>query len=144
MESDVQGSYRLSSSSEHPSNKRKYLFDHNVGTCFELNGEIAGWVQVELPNAQIVNVVEIISRNDSWSSAAPRNYELLASNNGSTWTSLLAIQNSETFGRSETRKHILENETAYKFYRLNVSNPDSTVLAFSGWNLIHQQTITEY
>ena len=84
MESDVQGSYRLSSSSEHPSNKRKYLFDHNVGTCFELNGEIAGWVQVELPNAQIVNVVEIISRNDSWSSAAPRNYELLASNNGST------------------------------------------------------------
>ena len=148
MESDNhltdEGMYKLSSSSEHPDHKRKYLFDKNYGTRFELKEETSGWIQIEMPVAKIVNVFTISSRSDSWCDASPRNYELLASNDGSSWVKLFEITDSKTFGASETRTHKFDNQNAYKFYRLNVSNSARTVLTFSGWDLINQYTIREY
>ena len=138
------GTYKLSSSSEHSSHKRIYLFDKSYGTQFELNGETSGWVQVEIPTAKIVNTFAISSRSDAWCNAAPRDYELLASNDGSSWVKLFEIADSPSFSASETRTHKLDNQNAYKFYRLNVSNSATTVLTFSGWDLINQCTINEY
>ena len=142
--STEEGMYKLSSSSEHPDHKRKYLFDKNYGTRFELKEETSGWIQIEMPVAKIVNVFAISSRSDSWCDASPRNYELLASNDGSSWVKLFEITDSKTFGASETRTHKFDNQNAYKFYRLNVSNSARTVLTFSGWDLINQYTIREY
>ncbi len=138
-----EGTYRLSSSSEHSSHKRYYLFDKDFGTRFELNGETSGWIQVELPTAKLINILGIGARNDSWCVAAPRNYTLLGSNDGAVWTTLFSISNSNTFSGSELRIHELTHTAAYKFYRLNISNPDSSVL-FARWDLVFQGLIKEY
>jgi hypothetical protein len=139
------GTYLLSSSSEHSSYKRFYLFDRQFNTRFELNGVGSGWVQVELPIAKFVNVLAVGSRSDSWCDAAPRDYALLGSNNGSTWTTLFSIANSATFSASELRSHELTHTESYKFYRLNISNSNrGSVLTFARWDLVMKDLITEY
>ena len=148
MTSDVtigsDGIYRLSSSSEHSSHKRIYLFDRRFDTRFELSDESSGWIQIELPVAKFVNVFSVGARSDGWCVAAPRNYTLLGSNNGTTWTQLFSISNSNTFSASELRTHELTHNASYKFYRLNVSNPDSSVLTFARWDLVLKEVIKEY
>ena len=136
--------YKLSSSSEHPDHKRIYLFDKRFDTRFELNGETSGWIQVELPVAKFINVFSVGARSDGWCVAAPRNYTLLGSNNGTTWMRLFSISNSNTFSGSELRTHELTHSTAYKFYRLNISNPNESVLTFARWDLIIKELIQEY
>jgi hypothetical protein len=139
------GTYLLSSSSEHSSHKRIYLFDRRFDTRFELNGEGSGWVQVELPVAKFVNVFAVGARSDSWADAAPRDYTLLGSSNGTTWTTLFSIANSPAFSGSELRTHELSNPAAYKFYRLNISNSNrGSVLTFARWDLILKDLIIEY
>ena len=138
------GVYRLSSSTEHSDHKRKYLFDKRFDTRFELNGETSGWIQIELPVAKFVNLFSVGARSDGWCVAAPRNYTLLGSNNGTTWTQLFSISNSNTFSASELRTHELMHTASYKFYRLNISNPDSSVLTFARWDLVLKEVIKEY
>jgi hypothetical protein len=139
------GTYLLSSSSEHSNHKRIYLFDRRFDTRFELNNEGSGWVQVELSVAKLVNVFAVGSRSDSWCDAAPRDYALLGSNNGSTWTTLFSISNSPAFSGSELRTHELNNPAAYKFYRLNIGNSNrDPVLTFARWDLVMKEIIVEY
>jgi hypothetical protein len=141
----AEGTYLLSSSSEHSSHKRFYLFDRRFDTRFELDGVGSGWVQVELPVAKLVNVFAVGSRDDSWCDAAPRDYALLGSNNGTTWTALFSIENSSTFSASELRTHELSDPAAYKFYRLNVENSArGSVLTFARWDLIIKDLIIEH
>jgi hypothetical protein len=138
------GAYLLSSSSEHSSHKRIYLFDRRFDTRFELTGEISGWIQVELPIAKLANVFAVGARSDDWRDAAPRDYSLLGSNNGSTWTMLFSIANSPTFSHSELRTHELHHTEKYKFYRLNIGNPNRSVLTFARWDLILKEIVEEY
>ena len=138
------GVYRLSSSTEHSDHKRKYLFDKRFDTRFELNSETSGWIQIELPVAKFVNVFSVGARSDGWCVATPRDYALFGSNDGSTWTQLFSISNSNTFAASELRTHDLIHNTPYKFYRLNISNPDSSVLTFARWDLVLKKVIKEY
>lgn len=139
------GLYTLTSSSEHSSHKRYYLFDRSFDTRFELNNEGSGWIQVELPMAKFINNFAVGARSDSWCDAAPRDYTLLGSNNGSSWDTLFSTVNSTSFSASELRTHELSHSTAYKFYRLNISNSNrGSVLTFARWDLIHKSLITEY
>ena len=139
------GTYSLSSSSEHSGHKRIYLFDRRFDTRFELNGEGSGWVQVELPVAKFVNIFAVGSRSDSWCDAAPRDYTLLGSNDGTTWTTLFSIADSASFSASELRTHELSNTESYKFYRLNIDNSNrGSVLTFARWDLIIKDLIIEY
>jgi hypothetical protein len=141
----AEGTYLLSSSSEHSSHKRFYLFDRRFDTRFELDNVGSGWIQVELPVAKFVNVFAVGARNDSWCDAAPRDYTLLGSNNGTTWTTLFSVTNSPTFSGSELRSHKLSHTESYKFYRLNISNSNrGSVLTFARWDLIIKDLIIEY
>lgn len=139
-----EGVYKISSSSEHSEHKRYYLFDRNFGTRFETNGTPDGWIQVELPVAKVVNYFQVGARNDSWCNAAPRNYSLLASNDGSTWTTLSTVESETEFTGSELREHPLTNTAAYKFYKLEFSNGNrGNVLTFARWDLIFRDEILE-
>jgi hypothetical protein len=141
----TEGTYLLSSSSEHSGHKRFYLFDRRFDTRFELDNVGSGWVQVELPTAKFVNVFDVGARSDSWADAAPRDYTLLGSNNGSTWVTLFSITNSPTFSGGELRTHELSHTESYKFYRLNISNSNrGSVLTFARWDLIIKDLIIEY
>lgn len=138
------GVYKLSSSTEHSEHKRIYLFDKKFDTRFELSGETSGWIQVELPMPKFINVFCVGARSDSWCRAAPRNYTLLGSNDGTSWANLFSIFDSSTFSASELRTHELSHTVAYKFYRLNISNPAESVLTFARWDLIKKELIQEY
>ncbi|MBR1735107.1 MAG: discoidin domain-containing protein, partial [Alphaproteobacteria bacterium] len=102
------------------------------------------WIQVELPVAKFINVFSVGARSDGWCVAAPRDYALLGSNDGTTWTQLFSISNSNTFSGSELRTHELTHNALYKFYRLNISNPNESVLTFARWDLILKEIIQEY
>jgi hypothetical protein len=139
------GTYLLSSSSEHSSHRRIYLCDHRFDTRFETNGESSGWVQVQLPIATFINVFTVGSRDDGWCDAAPRDYALLGSNDGETWVALFTVENSATFTAGELRIHELSNTVAYKYYRLNIGNSNrGSILTFSRWDLIKKEAIIEY
>lgn len=97
-----------------------------------------------MPVAKFVNLFSVGARSDGWCVAAPRDYALFGSNDGSTWTQLFSISNSSTFAASELRTHDLIHNTPYKFYRLNISNPDSSVLTFARWDLVLKEVIKEY
>ena len=140
-----EGVYKLSSSSEHSSHKRYSLFDRSYDSRFETDGTPDGWIQVELPVAKVVNYYQVGSRSDSWCNAAPRNYSLLASNDGATWTTLLSVESETPFGSSELREHPVTNSAAYTFYRLEFSNGNrGNTLTFARWDLVFKDEIKEY
>lgn len=140
-----EGTYKVTCESEYSANRVYNLFDRTYSSRYETkDGALTGWIQIELPIPKIANVLRIASRNDSWAVATPRNYILKGSNDGATWTDLFSITNSQTFSRSELRTHEIKNSAAYKFYRLVVSNPGTTTLTFSVWELIYRYAITDY
>lgn len=106
---------------------------------------IETWAQIEMPIAKIVNSFSIKARPDGYCTDTARDYKLCGSNNGTAWTTLFEISNSPAWGRNETRAHNIENEQAYKFYRLYFSNPAGrNVCSIAAWDLFEHQVIQEY
>ena len=142
---DETGTYAITTSTEHSQYKAFYLFDRTAATQFELaSGYTSGWVQIELPEAVAVNYFTIGARDDSYSSATPRDYTLEASNDGEDWDTLYSVENSASFSANELRAHHLDNTTAYKYYRLTISNPNNSVLTFARWDLCIYSKTQEY
>jgi hypothetical protein len=73
------------------------------------------WIQVEFPSAEVVNAFSI--RNGSESNIVRG--RLIASNNLTDWTDLKDFSPSKT-GYAISPKFIFENNTAFKYYRLNI------------------------
>ena len=141
MSSDSQDGYIITSSSmsTSPSTKRWQAFDRSISGNFELASNVTtGWIQIQLPEAKIANMFQIGARNDSYYQDAPRNYSLDASNDGEIWDTLFSIENSANWSAGQIRTYTLENSTAYTYYRLNISNPQTTrgICGISMLNLI--------
>ena len=145
-ETTVNGeTYKLSSSSEHSSNKRYFLFDRNAGTPFETAGTPSGWVQIECSSAKTVNAFQVVARNDSWADAAPRTYSLLTSNDGNSWDTLASIASDTPFSYGEFREYELGEKKTYRFFRLEFDNGNrGNTLTFARWDLVMKEIIKEY
>lgn len=98
-------------------------FDDNVYTKWYTGGNTgsSGWLQVDLGagNQQVVIRYELSSANDV-PDRDPKNWQLLGSNNGSSWTTLDSRNNESFSSRHETRTYTISNSTSYRFYRLNI------------------------
>ena len=94
--------------------------DHNdwAGAPSE---EDPSWVQLDFPEAEIVNTLALTSANDA-EARDPENFQLLGSNDGGvTWT-VVASWVGESFDeRFERRVFEFSNGFAYTSYRLNIS-----------------------
>ncbi|MBF4466285.1 discoidin domain-containing protein [Flavobacterium sp. LC2016-12] len=113
------------------------LIDNDLNTKFLVGGldtnNINFWMQQELTEAAVVNKYNFTSGNDAPDRDA-KNWELLGSNDGSAWTSLDKRTNQVFSGRNQTREFVVENETAYKYYRINITaNYGSDAIQISEW-----------
>ena len=83
------------------------------------------WLQIELPEAKVANILKV---SGAFSGEEPTSFTLYASNDGTSWTSLLS-SGSLTWTHNATKTWDIDNTTAYKYYRLGdvVNTRDSWV-----------------
>ena len=121
----------ISASGQNPPNETKdKAFDGDISTKWLCFADTA-WIQYDYSynggSAKVINSYSITSANDA-PERDPKDWHLLASNDGSNWTTLDS-RSSETFtSRFQTRTFTFSNLNAYKIYRLDIiSNldPDS-------------------
>ena len=99
------------------------LVDGDINTKYLAgwNNNGFGWT-LQFTNAQVVNTYTFTSGNDA-DGRDPKDWNLLASDDGNTWDTL-DVRTGETFsGRNQTR-HFTTNNTsnkAYLYYRVNVT-----------------------
>ena len=82
-----------------------------------------GWLKIDLGSGVTKQVQKyvLISRQASMANQAPKNWTFEGSNNGSTWDILDTQTNQENWGDCEPRVFTFENNTPYRYYRINVS-----------------------
>jgi len=113
------------------------LVDEDYNTKFLTDGfPQTFWVNLAFPSSQIIGAYTITSGNDV-PERDMKDWELVASNDGTTWTTL-DTQAGRTFSnRNMTVRYELTNTTAYKQYRINVkANNGSNLIQISEWRLI--------
>lgn len=93
------------------------------------------WLTLQFEEAKVANVYTLTSGNDA-PGRDPRDWQILGSNDGENWD-LLDERTGETFNsRNLTREFYFANDTAYTYYRLDVtSNNGSGLFQMSEWRL---------
>ena len=81
------------------------------------------WIQIELPNAVVADVLAIVSANDDFG-RDPEDFNLQGSNNGSNWTTLGSWTGEAFAGRFQRREFSFSNTASYRFFRLNITKND--------------------
>lgn len=76
------------------------------------------YIQLELPQAELVDRYQLTSGNDV-PPRDPKSWTFMGSNDGQNWVEL-DKQEGIMWDRSETKEFLIDNETAYKYYRLQV------------------------
>lgn len=118
------------------------LIDNNTSTKYYRSGRTALWVRYQSTAPAIVVRYTVSSANDV-PGRDPKDWQLQGSHNGSSW-STLDTRTGEVFtGRKQTRSFTVANETAYTFYRLNITaNNGETGTQFSEWELYERKRQT--
>jgi len=88
-----------------------------------------GWLQYQLSSAKVAKQYKLTTANDTWG-RDPKNWKVLGSNDGTTWTDLDTQTDQLTNGvdsgansnRMKTYTYDMSsNSTAYSYYRLDIS-----------------------
>lgn len=110
------------------SNRGWQAFDRDTGNNRWLASTTTGWVRYDFGagNSKIINYYAITGQNDTLNYRNPKTWQLQGSNNGSAWTTLHQVTNSSNFAQNETRTYFMNNTTAYRYYRLNITAPQGT------------------
>jgi hypothetical protein len=97
------------------------VFDGNDKTNWSLTTK-SGIIQAEINDAtpQVITKYSITSASEA-PEKDPKDWIFQASNDGNEWVDL-HTHTGETFGRSQTQTFSINNNAAYQYYRLNVSN----------------------
>ncbi|WP_162558755.1 discoidin domain-containing protein [Robertkochia solimangrovi] len=113
------------------------LIDNNTGTKMFLGGYTSDfWMQQDLAEAKIVVKYTLTSGNDA-EGRDPKDWELLGSNDGTTWDSLDSRVDQVFESRNQTKEFNVSNTTAYLYYRMNITaNNGSADFQLSEWRLI--------
>ncbi|MBO9154050.1 chondroitinase-B domain-containing protein [Chitinophaga sp. GCM10012297] len=118
------------------------LIDNTTATKYYRSGRTALWVRYQSTTPAIVVRYTISSANDV-PGRDPKDWQLQGSSNGSSWTTLDTRTGEAFTGRKQTRSFTVANETAYSFYRLNItSNNGETGTQFSEWELYERKRQT--
>ncbi|MFB4327346.1 discoidin domain-containing protein [Paenibacillus sp. CR_12] len=96
------------------------------------------WIQYEFPTPKMIRRYSI--KSDGYPLRTPKDWRLLGSNDGVTWTTLDNRVNQTSWGTWATRYFDFPNETEYKMYRINIiaNNGDT------GANSIDEIEMFEY
>ena len=112
------------------------LIDNNINTKFLIfNYHSEFWVQQNFEDAQVVNRYTITSANDA-SGRDPKTWTLEGSNDGENWVELDSRSNQSFGSRYQTNEYIFENEVAYNYYRMNITeNNGDGLFQCAEWRL---------
>lgn len=112
------------------------MVDNNINTKFFVAGyQTNFWAKLTYPAATILKSYTLTSGNDA-PDRDPKNWKLSGSNDNSNFTQL-DVRTNETFsGRKQTKSYTFTNNTAYKYYRLEVTaNNGSADFQLSEWTV---------
>ena len=118
--------------------------DYTDGWCCsnsdktDSNKECNVWLQIQLPIAQVVNGLNIVTRTYA-NSQAPSSFIVKGSNDGENWTSLLTVTDQATYSN---QTWIFENSTSYFYYRIEIlkTNSANDHVSLGQLNLIQRIT----
>ncbi|WP_437918979.1 discoidin domain-containing protein [Sphingobacterium sp. LRF_L2] len=118
----------------------KYVFDGNPETKFLLGGfSNSLWMQAELSQTSIANAYTLTSANDA-PERDPIDWTLQASMDGTNWTVLDSRASEEFTGRFQQRVFRINNNTAYKYYRLTILRlRDGTTFQLADWSVNYEE-----
>ncbi|HWM04845.1 MAG TPA: ThuA domain-containing protein [Actinophytocola sp.] len=125
----------VTASAENPPNETKdKLTDNNENTkwlAFEPNG----WVAYQLAEPAVVTKYSLTSANDS-PGRDPKDWALQGSQDGSSWTDVDTRTDEEFPERFQRREFEITNTTAYRHYRLNITeNAGEPLIQLADWGL---------
>lgn len=93
-------------------------------------GVTRGWVQIKFGEPKVFTKVKITSKPTAniggVSSAPPKDFNILGSNNGVDFEILAEIKNQTNWGVPETREFTFKNYKQYTIYRVEVLNNNGT------------------
>lgn len=144
-ETDITDLSKLTVSQEHrdgpgANEASAKLVDNNTASKFLLHAFPAGfWAQLTFADPKVVGAYTLTSGNDA-SERDPRDWKLLGSNDGNTWTELDVKAGVSFAARGQTQFFEVENETPYRHYRLSISalrgNAIGGLFQLAEWRLI--------
>lgn len=87
-----------------------------------------GYIQIYFGESIIANRLILTMRATTTLNSAPKNFQILGSENGSSFDVLGNISNQSSWSSSEQRTFDFENKKAYSYYRINITanNGNST------------------
>lgn len=92
---------------------------HPLG-WYERSGFTTGWLQYQFSGGQII-IKYALMPAWGYANAAPKNWTILGSNDGVSWTTL-DTRIGEVFATDSTvKKYSFSNSTSYTYYRINVT-----------------------
>lgn len=109
-----------------------------VSTTYTGGSQKGEWIQLQTPSAIVVQQLTVLGRyiGEVWTNRTPKNFTLLGSNNGSTW-SLIATSsnNSYTTGNTTTITLTRNNSTAYSYHRMVIYTIQSSTATYNCINI---------
>ncbi len=149
MNSNSQDGYEASASSEFPSHSAYMAFDRveGDGNKWITNTGVAligSWLKIKLPTAKVANLFSIRDCGESrYMARMPTGFIIQGSNDDSSWTDLEVVS-STSWTLNETKTWLIENETAYQFYRLLITSCSGDVAGVSEFGIYIRRYIQEY
>lgn len=101
-----------------------------------LNGEF--WIKYELPEAALVNMIDLGAANGSESDRFPLWFKIEASNDDENWTTLLERAGLSRWYQLETRQYYIDNSTPYKFYKFTPIELNGTEFRIARFRLYYK------
>lgn len=118
------------------------IIDNDINTKYYQNGKKTLWVQYRSSVPAIVTRYTITSANDV-EERDPKDWTLMGSNNGSTWTTLDSRADEDFPTRLLTRSFEISNTQAFTYYRLHILiNGNNNNTQFAEWELWQRKTQT--
>lgn len=113
------------------------LVDGDTGTKY-LAGYVAPfYVDLEFSEPVVAGYYSFTSGNDA-PSRDPRDWEIQGSNDGETWETLDTRTQYYFSERIQTREFYFDNNTAYRYYRLDItSNNGASLFQMQEWRLFN-------
>ncbi len=91
------------------------------------NGSPLGWIQVNFGINKVYNQISFTTRNYTDSNTtAPKEFKILGSFDGVSWTELALIQNQTGWKQNETRIFEFNNSIGFQYYRVQITIANST------------------
>ncbi|HEU0226511.1 MAG TPA: DUF1735 domain-containing protein [Arachidicoccus soli] len=116
-----------------------HLVDNDLSTKYLLfTFHTDMYVQLKFPSATVINGYTLTSGGDA-PERDPKDWNLAASNDGTNWTVIDSRANQVFSGRKQTIQFNTTNNTAYTYYRLNITannNGNTGLFQCTEWRLL--------